>query len=362
MKKHESLGDVHTCIFKEKGITLIALVITIIILIILASISIGAIMNGGLITNAQEAAIQATHATLYEKLQLKALDYEARKEINGDTNTLIEELESKEFIKKSTINENEYIINTKKLCGTKLNLGNGTDEKKDVYKLILKNTTDNVSKYDVIYYKNSDTNTTTVGELYNELDEEIENSSPVEWFNYITNDNNEIEIIGFNFNKLDYAEVEGRGIYASNVITINAEKLVIPSEIDGKPVTKLRFNTHIGLKIDAMEVRGIKEIVYPKKLKILEGSHLSESSQACFPEITTINLPSELESIGSYCFALQSEVQEITIPSSVQTIRSRAFFWCGLEIKVEGKDSKEDFTCCELYSDEYKKIIFLGKN
>lgn len=28
MKKHESLGDVHTCIFKEKGITLIALAIS----------------------------------------------------------------------------------------------------------------------------------------------------------------------------------------------------------------------------------------------------------------------------------------------------------------------------------------------
>jgi outer membrane protein assembly factor BamD len=39
----------------EKGITLVALVITIIVLIILAAVSINAVMNEGLITNAKDA-------------------------------------------------------------------------------------------------------------------------------------------------------------------------------------------------------------------------------------------------------------------------------------------------------------------
>ena len=40
---------------KNKGITLVALVITIIVLIILAGVSINAVQNGGIINNAKEA-------------------------------------------------------------------------------------------------------------------------------------------------------------------------------------------------------------------------------------------------------------------------------------------------------------------
>ncbi len=56
---------------KNKGITLIALVITIIILLILASITIATLTGeNGIITKAQEAKIKTEEAQLDEQLKL----------------------------------------------------------------------------------------------------------------------------------------------------------------------------------------------------------------------------------------------------------------------------------------------------
>ncbi len=56
---------------KQKGITLIALVITIIILLILASITIATLTGeNGIITKAQEAKIKTEEAQLDEQLKL----------------------------------------------------------------------------------------------------------------------------------------------------------------------------------------------------------------------------------------------------------------------------------------------------
>ena len=54
---------------KQKGITLVALVITIIVLLILAMVSIKIVMDGGLITKASDATTQHTIAAEKEKIQ-----------------------------------------------------------------------------------------------------------------------------------------------------------------------------------------------------------------------------------------------------------------------------------------------------
>ena len=72
----ESLGNIHKCDLKEnkKGITLVALVITIVILLILAGISISALTNTGLFRKAKEAKSASENA---EKEQNKILgEYE----------------------------------------------------------------------------------------------------------------------------------------------------------------------------------------------------------------------------------------------------------------------------------------------
>jgi hypothetical protein len=55
---------------KEKGITLIALIITIIIMLILASVTIAIIMNGGLFTQARTAAEETRGASVAEEVEI----------------------------------------------------------------------------------------------------------------------------------------------------------------------------------------------------------------------------------------------------------------------------------------------------
>ena len=64
---------------KNKGITLVALVITIIILLILAGISIASLTNQGLFTNAKKAANATNEATKLEQNRLTEYETEMNK-------------------------------------------------------------------------------------------------------------------------------------------------------------------------------------------------------------------------------------------------------------------------------------------
>ena len=71
----------------EKGITLIALIITIVVLLILAVVSIGAIKNSKIITHSQNAADEYIVAQEKEQLQLAVMEWQLQKNIQGDTKT-----------------------------------------------------------------------------------------------------------------------------------------------------------------------------------------------------------------------------------------------------------------------------------
>ena len=63
------------CKFKERGITLVALVVTIIVLLILAGISIQAITNTGLFANAKLAKEKSIEGQLKEEITLAMESY-----------------------------------------------------------------------------------------------------------------------------------------------------------------------------------------------------------------------------------------------------------------------------------------------
>jgi len=67
---------------REKGITLIALVITIIVMIILAAVVISIIMNGGLFKQANDAKEAQEKATLDEQAEMVAATARITKESN----------------------------------------------------------------------------------------------------------------------------------------------------------------------------------------------------------------------------------------------------------------------------------------
>ena len=76
---------------EERGITLIALVITIIVLLILAGISITMLSgDNGLLNRTTEARSKTIHANVYEQLQLEELAYLSDKTTSKTSSTLIE--------------------------------------------------------------------------------------------------------------------------------------------------------------------------------------------------------------------------------------------------------------------------------
>ncbi len=115
-----------------EGITLIALVITIIVLLILAGVSISIVRgDDGILANSQKAITEYSHATILESMQMACLDYYAEK-MENEESSLIEYLQKRNIIGTESINGG-YKINTVALTGKKLSVGNGEDD--DVYKL-----------------------------------------------------------------------------------------------------------------------------------------------------------------------------------------------------------------------------------
>ena len=87
---------------KQRGITLIALVITIIILIILAAIAINAVFGeNGLILRAQEAKFKTEVSGIKDLIDVKRLELEASKYLNepsGNLSTYLNSLNNFEYI------------------------------------------------------------------------------------------------------------------------------------------------------------------------------------------------------------------------------------------------------------------------
>ena len=112
----------------QEGITLIALVITIIILLILAGVSI-AMLTGenGILNKANDSVLQTEIAGVAEQLNL--INYENRigKEVNGTAEDILT------YLKRSGIINDQNVIDTEKLLETSTRFGNG--ETTDIFKL-----------------------------------------------------------------------------------------------------------------------------------------------------------------------------------------------------------------------------------
>ena len=102
----------------QKGITLIALVITIIVMLILAGVSISLLLDDdGVITKAKEAATEMSLAELKEKLELMTLDLKIDNQIGNYTvqnskNEFFERAEEEFGEENCKINGNEVEIKT----------------------------------------------------------------------------------------------------------------------------------------------------------------------------------------------------------------------------------------------------------
>ena len=118
----------------------------------------------------------------------------------------------------------------------------------------------------------------------------------------------------------------------------DAEDIVIPSEINGSPVTTIGMEAFYGthnlnsiiipegvtkLDFKAFENSDVKNVTLPSTLKIIGG----QAFNCCF-DLTEINLPYGLEVIGGHAFANCQSLKYIDIPDSVYFLGEYAFRYC----------------------------------
>ena len=132
------------------GITLIALVVTIVVLLILAGVSISMLTGeNGIITQAQQASIKNDNGTVLEALRLKLSQYLSENEGKYAKDKL-------ELLKDDNIIDENNVVNVLELVEQKLDTGNGSNNK-DVY----------VIEDNNLYYYDKKGNKTNLGDLGN---------------------------------------------------------------------------------------------------------------------------------------------------------------------------------------------------
>lgn len=294
---------------RNRGITLIALIITIVILLILAGITLGTLKGrNGLIKKADEADLKTTHLGVKEKIEFLAL----QKESYRDETDFIEYLKSKEYI------DDNGIIDTKKVFDKKTNYGNGTNEK-DVYKI------EKDDKYILNYYDKSGVateiwsmknDTISVGD--NNEPEEGEKIAEVSWI-YYEGSNGDLTITGFT--KGDFSSV-CEDIYDHPSVFLDADVLKFPSYIDGKKVIGVDFNV---TDWSSLTVNGPKKLVFGDTIEYIDGSqNASHIAYVLFEGFESVKLSQNLKRLDRVYFS-STALTSITIPKSLTRLPSDTF-------------------------------------
>ena len=276
---------------KQKGITLVALVVTIVILLILSGISLNIVLgNNGIITKAQEAKIANNHSTVYEAMQLQYDNYYTESTTGENDADFITDLKNK-----SILDEN-MDVNVKTLVGKKLSTGNGSNLK-DVY-VVEQDETD--GSYRLKYYGNNESEDKDLGIIGYEKEGADEPSDP-SIFEFEP-ENGDITLKGTISGYYTQKESE------SNENVTHLKKIVVPRTIDGVKVTNIgNVGTYMGFSSAYVE-----EIVLPNSVEIIRA----DAFASCI-NLKTINIPNSVKKIEERAFWNCRSLESIYIPSNV---------------------------------------------
>ena len=287
---------------KNEGITLIALVITIVVLLILAGITISTLTGeNGIFTQANRAKLMTKFSEYNEELEL----YKQSKR-----------MEDKEFLDGSlTAGKNFLSYNTHK-----------EEDKNGTIKNILTTINDeDLEKFEVIK-----------GELL-----------------INTKDKTEIDVaqsLGIAANPYDITDDGTLESSNGNLLLMDDEgTLTIPDSV--KVIGEGAFSGLDGLKTiiipssvteianEAFSYNGTLENVI-----FQENSKLEKIGTRAFREcrnLKSINLPSSLKNLGNEAFYYCTSLKEITIPGNVKNLNSYTFCGCSALIKINLEEGVE---------------------
>lgn len=220
---------------QNKGITLIALVLTIIILIILAGITLNIVLDqDGIINKTQEARLKIDNADVVEAINLKFSEYKIEIAEKMGTESFMKYLEKKGII------ADNGTINTQTLLSKTMSTGNG-DGTKDVYKIEKVNNT-SLTELNIVYYNEEETpnilQTISASILLYPV------SSPENIFLYTETDE------GITINDVLYTK-DGMRYYS---VLQGITDVVIPKYIKGKPVVAIKGSAFYYLNIKSVTI------------------------------------------------------------------------------------------------------------
>ena len=264
---------------ERQGITLIALVITIIVLLILAGVSI-AMLTGenGILTQANNAKLQTEYSDVTEAMSLAVSEYTLEKQTNTETaqKSFVDWLKDKGYINAS----NE--IQTAILLGKELSTGKGSGTT-DVYKLeevtetaklasnIQVTATEEEKKYEIVYYDKKGTR------------------EVLKTFSMNENDNQEVDTSMFDITDNGTISIKDYDSYYEKEKEWTVENLIIPSRINGIEVKIIPDNF-----MAYIDIAGVTKNIY---------------------------IPNTVVSIGQYAFCGCNGIESIEIPASVQYMK-----------------------------------------
>ena len=266
------------------GITLISLVVTIIVLIILAGISINLILgDNGIITKALGAKEENNNANKKEQLSM-AYAAALVEKVEDSTSTVTSEDINKQLIlqKIDAVAEGEGQI--------VVSFDNGEEYIIESNGNVLETVSDEIFEFDAT--------TGYITGIKEEYFEYAQVQSSVE----VASLNEGISVAHIQF------EVDFR--------LINTKYLIIPEEINGKEV--------IGIGNSAFE--GIVDVEYvkiPNTIKEIGNCAFYEC-----PNLKAVQLSNTLEKIGIRAFELCEKLETIKIPSTVTSIGDYTFYDC----------------------------------
>ena len=311
----------------KKGITLIALVITIIVLLILAGVTIATLTGeNGILTKASEASQKTEVANEQEQVELA---YTAASSNNWGEDIMPEDIQK----------ELEKLVGENKTKTTEN--GNGTInveflDTKNNYNInegIVTQIDKNATSYELLYdYREVDggvsiTGLTTGRLLYNNAFQSIHekySELTVDFLWKLFFDN---EITEEDIEKTGFTTEELQQIFNEAISQVDSDKIEnqfiellpqvgkIPKKIQGKSVVEIGNNAFE--LVHTFNVQ-LTNVVIPDTVKKIGESAFSEC------QIKEISIPDSVTEIGRFAFT-NNLLTNLTIPSSVQTIGNGAF-------------------------------------
>ena len=340
---------------KEKGITLIALVVTIVVLLILAAVSISMLTGeNGIVTQAQKSKDETEQARVQELVDLavNSLIGENLGSTNGITPQMVAEEVNKMENRNDVYAEGSEFPTKIIFPEEKRKVDVDLEQKIDLSEMYeVSVNEEDIAPQDLFDYEiidEAEVGTLTLSELPTKkariirIKEEYCNSKQVE----NSNTNYEID-------------------YKGNKIS---DTLVIPYKVDGKCIEggtegEMYTITEVQLRAEGNSATAcdigwlgtnfpkIETVIYPNTVEKVYGIRKGEGFEEANETLKTVVLPNGLKtigemsfcncdglisitmsnnvtSIGKYAFVDCSSLTNITIPNSVKSIENKAFYRC----------------------------------